>query len=443
MRTAQGAAKVSPDREPRLGKLTIRQFLRRHWQRQPLLMRQVWPGLLGSTDASPIALSPRELFALARDPDVESRLVLAPGGGATTAAGRPGTGPTTATPPRSSAGWRLHQGPFSRLPPRRQAGWSLLVQGVDLHLPAARGLMDLFRFIPDARLDDLMISFATDGGGVGPHVDSYDVFLLQIAGRRRWQVAAPAPATLVADAPLRILANFAPQQTWLLEPGDMLYLPPGWGHDGTAVGDCLTCSIGFRSPSMAELRRAFFGFLADDESLASPPAVGAMRRYRDNTVQPAAHPAEIPADMATTLARWLRGYRPPTPLIERFIGCYLTEPKPTVWFDAPQEAVPMGARSPLGAASLDGTPLALDRRTRMLYRRNAFYINGEALEVPDGITSCSTDAPAARSVRRLLRILADQRGLDAVQTAKALRQPWLRDRIDEWLATGWLRRAGS
>jgi 50S ribosomal protein L16 3-hydroxylase len=399
-----GSMPSAPAAAPRLGNLTVRQFLRRHWQREPLLMRRAW--------ADPVAFSVPELFALARNPEVESRLVHAPRVQAA------GAGAGSA---QSSGAWKLRHGPFSRLPPRRQPGWSLLVQGVDLHLAAARALMDGFRFLPDARLDDLMISFATDGGGVGPHVDSYDVFLLQVHGKRRWRIAAPAPAVLLPDAPLRILADFKAQQTWLLEPGDMLYLPPGWAHEGTAVGECMTCSIGFRAPSMSELRQAFFGFLADHE----PAAAGRPdRRYRDDTREPSRRPAEIPVHMAETLGAWLRGYRPPAPLVEQFIGCYLSEPKPSVWFEA-------SAGMALPADGKAG--VALDRRTRMLYRKDAFYINGEAIGVP------RADKPA----RALLRALADQRRLDAVQTAAALRQPWLRARLEDWLASGWLRHAGS
>ena len=408
----------------RLGDMDVNQFLGRHWQRRPLLIRQALAGL---TDASaPAVKSPfsvRELFALARNPDVESRLVLAPAGSGTGNAGRPGDGETRAPgSSASSSAWRLRNGPFCRLPSRALPGWSLLVQGVDLHLPAARALMDRFRFLPDARLDDLMISFATDGGGVGPHVDSYDVFLLQVHGRRRWRIGPPAPFTLVPGAPLRILADFSAQQDWLLEAGDMLYLPPGWAHEGTAVGECMTCSIGFRSPSTSELRQAFFGFLSDREP-ASPAtsrtALPSQRRYRDRTKQATRNPAEIPADMAGTLRGWLKDYRPPARLIDQFIGCYLTEPKPSVWFEARSDA-----RLPAGGDA----GLALDRKTRMLYRSGNYYINGEALKAPQ-----PGGATAA-----LLRALADRRGLDAVQTARALHQPWLRDRLREWLASGWI-----
>ena len=189
---------------PLLGALSPRRFMRRHWQKRPLLIRQALPGVRPPLDRG-------ALFALAGSEDVESRLIV-----------------------RQRDRWTLRSGPLPRraLPPVSQAGWTLLVQGLDLHVPAARDLLSMFRFVPEARLDDLMLSWASDGGGVGPHVDSYDVFLLQVQGRRRWRIAPPGDDTLRPDLPLKILAHFEPQQEWPLEPGDMLYPPPGWGHDG-------------------------------------------------------------------------------------------------------------------------------------------------------------------------------------------------------------------
>jgi 50S ribosomal protein L16 3-hydroxylase len=427
---------TKPERfEPRLGHLTVREFLLRYWQREPLLIRApALPGPIAFSDTHDFAVTRRTLFALARDPDVESRLVLAPepiraGGGSR-------SGAPVGHPP--SGQWRLRHGPFARLPPLRRPGWTLLVQGVDLHLDEARALMDRFRFIPDARLDDLMVSFATDGGGVGPHVDSYDVFLLQVDGRRQWRVAPPGPSTLVAGAPLKILANFDPRYSWVLEPGDMLYLPPGWGHEGTAVGECMTCSIGFRSPSMTDLLHSFFGHLADQQPSDAALRTGQAQeaRYRDDTREPAGHPGEIPDDMARTLGDWIRRYRPPKEVIERFIGCYLTEPKPSVWFEAQDSPLP-GTSLPnaslpnslLPDALLQDAAVTLDRKTRMLYRGRVFYINGEAVEPPAG----------DRQAHRLLRSLADGRRLDTRQAARALQHPWLGDTMRAWLAAGWLR----
>ena len=193
--------------------------MRRHWQKKPLLVRQAWPGVQPPIDRS-------ALFDLAGTEGVESRLLT-----------------------RFNGDWRLRHGPFARraLPPLKKPDWTLLVQGLDLHWQPAHEMLQSFRFVPEARLDDLMISYASDGGGVGPHLDSYDVFLLQVQGRRRWRIGPVADRSLVPGLPVRILANFQPTEEWLLEPGDMLYLPPLWGHDGEAEGECMTCSVGFRA----------------------------------------------------------------------------------------------------------------------------------------------------------------------------------------------------
>src|SRR5690606_26400779 len=189
-----------------LGSLSVDEFMRRHWQRRPLLIRQAIPGFTPPLD-------PRQLVELAADDDVESRLVT-----------------------RRRGRWALEHGPFEPedVPALTRRDWTLLVQGVDLHVDAAHALLARFRFVPDARLDDLMISLAGDGGGVGPHVDSYDVFLLQAWGRRRWRIGPVRQPRLVEGLPLKILDGFEPDEEWVLEPGDMLYLPPGWGHDGIA-----------------------------------------------------------------------------------------------------------------------------------------------------------------------------------------------------------------
>ena len=224
-----------------LGGLSPQAFMKRHWQKKPLLIRQAIPGFQPLLDRA-------ALFELASRDGVESRLIAR-------------------ERKRGKAAWRFRHGPFARraLPPLKQPDWSLLVQGVDLHVDAVHALMNQFRFVPDGRLDDLMISYASDGGGVGPHFDSYDVFLLQAQGRRRWQIGRQRDLTLRDDVPLKILANFVAEQEFVLGPGDMLYLPPRYAHDGVAVGaDCMTYSIGFRSPQKGELARELLQRLAAD-----------------------------------------------------------------------------------------------------------------------------------------------------------------------------------
>ena len=260
----------------RLGSLPVAEFMRTTWQRRPRLIR-------GALDAGTVPVDSTTLFALAGRTDVESRLV-------TSFDGR----------------WALRHGPLSarQLPARKKPGWTVLVQGVDLALPAVAALRDRFRFICDARLDDVMISYASDGGGVGPHVDSYDVFLLQLHGQRRWRISRQRDLALRPDLPLKILARFQPTHEWVLEPGDMLYLPPGVAHEGSAVGaDCITASIGFRAPRYRELLDPWLDAQAESahaaaaldalltESARRPAARAGRRGSRHRRVRPPARRA--------------------------------------------------------------------------------------------------------------------------------------------------------
>ena len=360
-----------------LGGLSPHAFMRRHWQKKPLLVRQALP-----VDAP--FVSRAQLFQLAAREGVESRLVV-----------------------HDRDGWTLRHGPLPRrvLPPLKQPRWSLLVQGLDLHLDAAHRLMQRFRFVPDARLDDVMVSYASDGGGVGPHFDSYDVFLLQIHGRRRWRVGRIARPELQPDVPLKILANFKPEQEWLLEPGDMLYLPPRWAHDGVAEGDCMTCSIGFRAAGRDELARDLLQRLFDRQLPLHDDRI-----YRDAgqgaTDRPARLPEALLAFAESAVASTLRepGW------LECALGEVLSEPKPTVWFDP-------------GSGLRRGAGVALDRRTRMVYDRLHVFINGEAFRVG------GRDAT-------LVRRLADRRALEGREVAMLGADA--RDQLGQWAEAGWL-----
>jgi 50S ribosomal protein L16 3-hydroxylase len=365
-----------------LGGLSAAAFMRRHWQKKPLVIRAA------CTDPLP-GIDRERLFALAAQDDVESRLIR-----------------------RTGRRWSLRHGPIPRgdLPEPQTPGWTLLVQGVDLHADAAHRLLRRFRFVADARLDDVMCSWAADRGGVGPHVDSYDVFLLQVTGHRRWRVGRAGNARLRDDVPLRMLAGFAPSHEWLLGPGDMLYLPPGWGHDGVAVGDCVTASIGFRAPAAGELALDLLERLADaarDDAAAEPRAGGP--RYRDPGTSPADRPARIPAALGRFADAALDRLLADRELHARALGEALSEPKPGTSF------APRGRRGRPAA-------IALDRRTRMLYDDRFVFVNGEAYRAG------GRDAV-------LMRRLADERRLDAKSVAQA--SAAAAALLAEWLRAGW------
>jgi 50S ribosomal protein L16 3-hydroxylase len=356
-------------KERLLGGLSAQEFLRRHWQKRPLLVRGALPGWRG-------AASRAELRRLAARPDVESRFVQ-----------------------RSGARWRAEHGPFARLALRRNS--TLLVNGVNLHLAAADRLLRAFDFLPQARLDDVMVSWAAPGGGVGPHFDSYDVFLVQAAGRRVWRLARPRAWRLAAGAPLKLIEGFVAEDEYLVEPGDLLYLPPGWGHDGVALDDCLTCSVGLRAPQGEELAAAFLDWLHER---GLPGAA-----YRDPGLRPARRGAELPRAMVAHARAVLARIRWSGADVERFLGRYLTSPKPHVVFAPPRRPLARGAF----ARRLRRSAVLLDAKTQMLYRGARLYVNGEEAGSPRG-----------------LRALADRRRA-LVPAARA-------DLIYEWYRAGYL-----
>ncbi len=366
---------------PLLGGLSPAAFMKRHWQKKPLLVRQAWPQVV-----PPVTRA--RLFDLAGQEDVESRLVSLHQGQ-----------------------WKLRAGPLPKraLPPLSRAGWTLLVQGLDLHVGAAHQMLQAFRFIPDVRLDDLMVSWASDGGGVGPHLDAYDVFLLQVQGRRRWQVGRVKNPPWVADAPLKRLANFEPEQEWVLEPGDMLYLPPNWGHDGVAVGgDCMTCSVGFQVPQAETLARELLLRVGDEEPMPSP-------FYRDPGQAATANPAAVPQSLLVFAQQAIERRLSEPRWLARTLGEVLTEPKPQVWFEGPGEACGAGG-------------VFLSQRTKMLYDPHHVFINGEAFE-------------AGGRDARLMQLLADRRALGASEVACL--SPGARQLLDQWVHAGWAQGVGT
>ena len=362
-----------------LGGLTPAQFMKRHWHKKPLLVRQAIPGFQPLLDRA-------ALVALAGQDAVESRLIVS-----------------------SDKGWKMKHGPLSRrnLPPFSQKNWTFLVQGVDLHHDGVHQLMQQFRFVPDARLDDLMISYATDGGGVGPHFDSYDVFLLQAHGQRRWRIGRQKDLSLQPGVPLKILQNFEPEEEFVLNPGDMLYLPPKYAHDGIAEGECMTWSIGFRSPQQGELARELLLGLADE----APELAGDVV-YRDPAQPAVTQPGAIPVELAAFARESLQKALKNPHLLDSLLGEYLTEPKATVWFDSAEAADDLSSG------------VVLDRRTRMMYDDRHIFINGESFRVG------GRDA-------RLLRVLADSRTLSAHQVGAL--SPDALEALQQWQMDGWLK----
>jgi 50S ribosomal protein L16 3-hydroxylase len=373
--------RLRPQVLQRLGSLPVAHFMREVWQRKPLLVRAAIRDF-----ESP--LQPARLQQLARDPEAETRLVELQRGK-----------------------WRLHHGPLARLPSARKSGWTVLVQGVDLLDAGAHDLLQRFRFIPDARLDDLMASYATDGGGVGPHVDSYDVFLLQGHGRRRWRISRQRDLRLLPGAELQVLANFRPTHEYVLEPGDLLYLPPGIAHEGIAIGDCITYSIGFRAPTHQELLEPYWADVAAQTVVRG--------RYVDRGQAPTRRPAALPGAMVERLHRALRLHAAST-ATARFLLGYLSEPKAQVVFDRPQR--PLAHRAFAARAQRQG--IELDRRTRLLYRGATIGINGQFVRV-------STKS------RHALQKLADRRHLPPLALADDLVRL-----LHDWYRSGWLHLAG-
>lgn len=362
-----------------LGGLTASQFMRKHWHKKPLLVRQAIPGF-----KAPIPRA--RLLAMAGEEGVESRLIQQLEGD----------------------NWKLSHGPLSRrsLPALTKPGWTVLVQGVDMHDAKAHELLQQFRFVPEARLDDLMISFATDQGGVGPHFDSYDVFLLQAHGKRRWRIGRQKDLSLQPGKPLKILSHFEPEEEFVLEPGDMLYLPPKWAHDGVAEGECMTYSIGFRSPDRSELGRELLLRMSDEPDEPETPVI-----YRDPKQEAVSNPALIPEAMYDFAREALKKAMAEPLALERALGEYLSDPKPNVWFEHGDENGMFES-------------VVLDRRTRMMYDARHIFINGESY------LAGGRDAT-------LMRKLADTRALSRKDLATASDDAL--ELLSSWFDAGWVR----
>jgi 50S ribosomal protein L16 3-hydroxylase len=383
---------------PLLGGLTPQEFMARYWQREPLLIRQAIPDYVPT-------LSIADLRELAKREEVESRLIW-----------------------REDEQWNMKTGPFRRLPSARQPAWTLLCQSVDLHDDATADLMRQFRFISDARLDDAMISIASDTGGVGPHFDSYDVFLLQAHGQRRWRISRQQDLSLEPGLPLKILRHFAVEEEYVLEPGDMLYLPPHVAHDGIAIGDCMTISIGFRAPTQAGLACGMLD-AATDQVMANLGDLGGLyalpvipgpvlsETYGDAGTSATCQPAAIPQSLLQAALAAVKRVDFSEALATRFLGISLTELSPNSLFEASCDE-----DFALAEVLPDGK-LALDRCTRMMYRDGALFINGEVATVP-----------ASTPMRRL----ADERELQLDAATAAQLDAEALGTLESWVHEGWV-----
>ena len=367
------AIEIRARRTLRLGVSPAR-FLRDYWQKRPLLIR-------GAFAARHDWITPNDLAGLACAEGALARIVRR-------------------EPGRDR--WNLRDGPFAgrdfaRLPKTR---WTLLVQDVDKWDADVAALLDAFAFVPSWRIDDVMVSYATDGGGVGAHVDQYDVFLVQGRGRRRWRISVDprAPKDFRDDAELKLLRHFAPTHDWVLEPGDVLYLPPGVPHEGTAVGECMTFSVGMRAPAQAELMLDF--------AASAAASLGEEARYADPDLLPARAAGEIDA-------RAMRRLRAAMPLFSnvdhnallRWFGAFITR------YRAAHEAAPPPRRSTAAAIAhrLPQSVLQRNPWSRTAWARRApgalLFVAGTIVECSAALarTLCSTATMDGRDAARLCR----------------------------------------
>ncbi|MDE2346596.1 MAG: cupin domain-containing protein [Gammaproteobacteria bacterium] len=365
----------------RFSRRSAGEFLQRYWQKSPRLLRLAFPGILP-------AITPEELAGLACETGVESRLIIKTGG---------------------QPGWNVRHGPFktadfSKLP---EKNWTLLVQDTDKHVPELADFLGHFDFIPRWRVDDLMISYAVDGGTVGPHVDAYDVFLLQVLGQRRWRITRKhLPPLIKPGLQLDLVGDFKPQHDWLLSPGDMLYLPPGTAHHGTAVGECMTFSIGMRAPTDAEM-------LAD-LSTRLLARLDKHARYTDPDLSPAiSDPSRLNTKtLAAIRKRMCSALRMRADELDEWFGCFITEPKS--WL------IPRPARRRLTPAVLAAKlkhhkKIARSPAASLLWsvagtRHIRLFVNGRCHLLPAGMAEFA-------------RLLGNRRMYTATMLAPWLRKP--------------------
>ncbi len=372
-----------------LGGLTPDQFMKRYWQKKPLLVRGAFPAF-----SPPVSIE--DVLRLACDDLAESRLIQ-----------------------RSPKGkrWTLSHGPFeaNEIPALSTSHWTILVQQVNTRLHAADTFLDAFRFIPQARLDDLMISVAGPDGGIGAHVDSYDVFLIQASGQRRWEIAEQFDPTLEDNVPLKILKNFTAEQDWVLAPGDLLYLPPNVAHRGTAIGQsCMTWSVGFRAPGRVALADAVWAGHLDQLT---------DRNWQDPWLDATNAPAEVPKRLLERLTEQVMKDLPNRKTVSMGIAQSLSEPAQQAVFEPP--ARPDKPHRFEKIATEKGLRLACS--SRVLYQGSSFFANGEPLELAKD-----------RGILRLMKTFANERRISGGELACCTGRTLLIPTLYEMYLAGWI-----
>ena len=354
---------------PLFGGLSTETFLQEYWQQKPLLVQNALPDYR-------CPVSPEMLMQFACEEDVEARLIQQI---------------------EDQQDWQLDYGPFDmedfeHLPATH---WTVLVQQVNRLHPEIRALLNLFSFLPRWRIDDIMISYAPHEGGVGPHVDNYDVFLIQGRGQRRWQID-PVPVkeeNLIPDLDVSILSDFEAKEDWILNPGDMLYLPPRVAHNGISMGNCMTLSVGFRAPSFQDMITGYFLDLAEQ--------VDPLERYNDAGIQPTPNPGLIDPTAIQRVMDMLTRHQPDIDGVTNWFGKHVTRATRDYYPPFPDQE-----RDPAGIERIlrEGKGVKVDSGLHAAYARTSdqelsFFVNGMAFPLPSHseplVQSLSTGAVAS------------------------------------------------
>ncbi|MEH6344717.1 MAG: cupin domain-containing protein [Bermanella sp.] len=364
-----------------LGNISIEEFLQEYWQKKPLLVRNAFPDFVSPID-------PDDMAGLSLMEEVESRIILEN---------------------KKDKSWEVQQGPFNddtfaALP---EQDWTLLVQAVDQWVPEMADIMDQFNFIPNWRLDDMMASFAPKGGGVGPHFDHYDVFLIQGLGQRSWQVGPKCDESspFLDDVPVKILKEMKVIHEWTLNPGDMLYLPPTYAHNGVALNDAMTFSVGFRAPSEADILLGLSDHLTQQ--------LNNDQRYSDPCLSSASkQPSLINADAIANVTEIISKHLQKEGVVEQWLAQYMTESKYEGLHEPLEDPLDWDDLSPLLATE---SQLVKNETSRWAYylidKKIVLVINAEKIKFSH-----------SKQSQELATILADNRRIGCEYIANLLKQ---------------------